>query len=157
MHNLHRLAAEFKEWSEEAEHLLLKSKLEIERLKQGCKDSFDAGRAAGRLEMAGSEEYRAAIREARLSGARDYLRSLTFELRMAARAAEHEEIGFKKCLSQVLKLGGFKKGFNLGLLDSANGNLESRNAARDDDPKFGSLGERRGIRGEAVKRVDHVK
>lgn len=96
MHDLHHLVAKFKEWSE-AEHLLLKSKLEIERLDQGCRDSFDACRAAGRLEMAGSEEYRAAIHEARLLGAMDYLKSLTFELRMAAKSAEHEEIRFKKC------------------------------------------------------------
>lgn len=137
---------ELRDWSKEAEQALLKSKLEIERLEQHGQDSFNAGRAAGRLEMAASEEYQAAIRQATLSGIREYLRSPTFELILAAKAAEHEVIGFMRCWSQILKLGGLKEGFDVGLLDSAlGGNLRppaaevDGNAAEADDLEFGKL------------------
>lgn len=116
-----RQFCELRDWTEESEQALLKAKLEIEILEQRCKDSFDAGRAAGRLEMAASDEYRAAIRRAALSGIKEYLRSSTFEMHWAAKAAEHEAIGFMRCRSRVLELGGFKEGFDVSLLD---GNLD---------------------------------
>lgn len=137
-----------KGWSEEAEKALLKSKLEIERLKQHGQESFEAGRAAGRLEMADSDEFRSAIRQARVSGAKDYLRSPSFELVLAGKAAEHEVIGFVRCQSQVLKLGGFKEGFDLESLDPAmGGNLElpppaaenEENGGEEGDLDFGNL------------------
>lgn len=138
-----------KAWGEEAEKALLKSKLEIERLTQHGQESFEAGRAAGRLEMADSEEFQSAIRQARVSGAKDYLTSPTFELILAGKAAEHEVIGFLRCQSQALKLGGFKEGFDLGLLDPAMGGslapaaeeVEEENAG--EDGEFGYLEEGR--------------
>ncbi|KAL2252450.1 UNVERIFIED_CONTAM: hypothetical protein Sindi_0039700 [Sesamum indicum] len=87
----------------------------------GREAGFAAGHAAGkvdgRAEFLCSDEFSARIREARLSGARDFIRAPSFDTALEIRAADYLVQGFDRCKAQVSTLKGFVPGFDLAKLD----------------------------------------
>ncbi|KAL2251613.1 UNVERIFIED_CONTAM: hypothetical protein Sindi_2283600 [Sesamum indicum] len=83
-----------------------------------------AGKAEGRAEFLSSDEFSARIREARLSGARDFIRAPSFDTALEIRAADYLVQGFDRCKAQVSTLKGFVPDFDLAKLDpSLDGNM----------------------------------
>ncbi|KAL0394445.1 UNVERIFIED_CONTAM: hypothetical protein Slati_4410700 [Sesamum latifolium] len=112
------------------EQLLQQSRSETEKVRHdsfeaGKRDEFNSGRevgreeghVAGRQEYLQSEAYKAALAEARLQGARDFLRAPAFKIAVETKAADFHVEGFDKCQAQLEKLGGFAEGFDRNRLD----------------------------------------
>ncbi|KAL2237262.1 UNVERIFIED_CONTAM: hypothetical protein Sindi_0917900, partial [Sesamum indicum] len=76
-----------------------------------------AGKIDGRAEFLCSDEFSARIREARLSGARDFIRAPSFDTALEIRAADYLVQGFDRCKAQVSTLKGFVPDFDLAKLD----------------------------------------
>ncbi|KAL2253427.1 UNVERIFIED_CONTAM: hypothetical protein Sindi_0137400 [Sesamum indicum] len=91
----------------------------------GEKRGFEAGHAAGKIAGAiegresflKSEEFTQQIREARLSGVRDFLKTSTFDTAMEIKAADYLMQGFDRCKSQATLLHGFAPGFDVSRLN----------------------------------------
>ncbi|KAL2237671.1 UNVERIFIED_CONTAM: hypothetical protein Sindi_0958800 [Sesamum indicum] len=91
----------------------------------GEKRGFEAGHAAGKI--AGTlegresflkyEEYTQKIREARLNGVRDFLKTSTFDTAVEIKAANYLMQGFDRCKSQTTFLHGFAPGFDTSRLN----------------------------------------
>ncbi|KAL2237389.1 UNVERIFIED_CONTAM: hypothetical protein Sindi_0930600 [Sesamum indicum] len=107
--------------AESQEKRELASKLKIsERELEETKLSALADRAAA---LEAGREQRSA--EARLNGARDFLRSRTFREAVENQASDLMIEGFEKCQGQIQKLDGFAESFDLEQLDvSLDRNLE---------------------------------
>ncbi|KAL2237268.1 UNVERIFIED_CONTAM: hypothetical protein Sindi_0918500 [Sesamum indicum] len=76
-----------------------------------------AGKIDGRAEFLCSDEFSARIREARLSGAHDFIRAPSFDTALEIRAADYLVQGFDRCKAQVSTLKGFVPDFDLAKLD----------------------------------------
>ncbi|KAL2249919.1 UNVERIFIED_CONTAM: hypothetical protein Sindi_2465600 [Sesamum indicum] len=91
----------------------------------GEKRGFEAGHAAGKIAGAieghesflKSEEFTQQIREARLSGVRDFLKTSTFDTAVEIKAADYLMQGFDRCKSQATFLHGFAPGFDISRLN----------------------------------------
>ncbi|KAL2232852.1 UNVERIFIED_CONTAM: hypothetical protein Sindi_1465200 [Sesamum indicum] len=91
----------------------------------GEKRGFEAGHAAGKIARAiegresflKSEEFTQQIREARLSGVRDFLKTSTFDTAVEIKAADYLMQEFDRCKSQATLLHGFAPGFDVSRLN----------------------------------------
>ncbi|KAK4415077.1 hypothetical protein Salat_2614800 [Sesamum alatum] len=97
-----------------------------------AKEGFFAGREVGKEEghSAGCDAYLTSdarkefVAKTRLQGARDFLKSLVFQVAIEIKAVDFLDQGFEICKSQVLKVKGFAEGFDLAWLDpTLDGNL----------------------------------
>ncbi|KAK4433286.1 hypothetical protein Salat_1090900 [Sesamum alatum] len=77
------------------------------------------GITEGRDAFLQSDEYRKSLSDARLQGARDFLKAPAFKIAVDLQSARFLNNGFDKCISQVRHLQGFVKGFDQGRLDSS--------------------------------------
>ncbi|KAK4438838.1 hypothetical protein Salat_0218400 [Sesamum alatum] len=95
-------------------------------LDSGRSEGFSAGLLAGKTEgitegheaFLQSDEYHKSLSDARLQGARDFLKAPAFKMAVDLQFARFLNDGFDKCISQVRHLQGFVKGFDEGRLDS---------------------------------------
>ncbi|KAL2252585.1 UNVERIFIED_CONTAM: hypothetical protein Sindi_0053200 [Sesamum indicum] len=134
----------------EAHNKELEEKMAVEVSKAtelGREAGFSAGQVAGkvegRAEFLNSDEFSTRIREARLSGARDFIRAPSFDTALEIRAADYLVQGFDRCKAQVSTLKGFVPGFDLAQLDpSLDGDLRpfpEDPAASPKEDEFASL------------------
>ncbi|KAK4433226.1 hypothetical protein Salat_1084900 [Sesamum alatum] len=99
----------------------------VAALEQGRTDGFSAGRLAGKTEgviegretFLQSDEYKQSLANARLQGARDFLKSPVFKTAVDVQSAQFLNDGFDKCIAQVVHLKGFAEGFDQSCLDSS--------------------------------------
>ncbi|KAL2230408.1 UNVERIFIED_CONTAM: hypothetical protein Sindi_1635200 [Sesamum indicum] len=121
----------------------------------GEKRGFEAGHAArkiagaieGRESFLKSEEFAQQVRETRLNGVRDFLKTSTFDTAVEIKAADYLMQGFDRCKSQATLLHGFAPGFDVSRLNPClDANLqplpdEDDSPAADNDEFFVLLGE----------------
>ncbi|KAK4434780.1 hypothetical protein Salat_0640900 [Sesamum alatum] len=126
-----------KQLETQLEDLILRSRIEVETartvaLDAGKKEGFSTGCLAGKTEglkegreiYLASEEHKEFVKQTRLQGARDFLKAPAFNVAVEIKATEFLDQGFERCKSQVLKLKGFREGFDLNWLDpTLDGNL----------------------------------
>ncbi|KAL2249946.1 UNVERIFIED_CONTAM: hypothetical protein Sindi_2468300 [Sesamum indicum] len=92
---------------------------------EGLAEGRDRGMAEGKASFLQSQDFQGMMKEARLNGARDFLRSQTFRAAVENQATELMIEGFEKCQGQIQKLNGLAEGFDLEQLDiSLDRNLE---------------------------------
>ncbi|KAL2227629.1 UNVERIFIED_CONTAM: hypothetical protein Sindi_2121600 [Sesamum indicum] len=97
-------------------------------LEAGKQEAFMVGSEAGieesRLTFLQSSEYKDALTQARLHGARDFMKTPAFNDAVETKAADFMIMGFEKCQSQIQKLNGYVEGFDRAQLNHAlDGNL----------------------------------
>ncbi|KAK4412505.1 hypothetical protein Salat_2897600 [Sesamum alatum] len=94
---------------------------------QGRTDGFSTGRLAGKTEgviegretFLQSNDYKQSLANARLQGARYFLKSPIFKTAVDVQSAQFLNDGFDKCIAQVVHLQGFAEGFDQSRLDSS--------------------------------------
>ncbi|KAL2247243.1 UNVERIFIED_CONTAM: hypothetical protein Sindi_2576600 [Sesamum indicum] len=90
-------------------------------LEAGKQEGFAAGREAGmtegRLTYLQSNAHKYALVQARLQGARDFMKAPAFNDAVETKATDFTIMGFEKCQSQIQKLNGFVEGFDQAQLD----------------------------------------
>ncbi|KAK4417031.1 hypothetical protein Salat_2528600 [Sesamum alatum] len=82
----------------------------------GCEAGKVEGLLAGRDASLASEMHKAFVKQTRLQGARDFLKSPAFQVAVKIKATNFLDQGFERCKSQVRKLKGFAEGFDLSCL-----------------------------------------
>ncbi|KAK4435184.1 hypothetical protein Salat_0681700 [Sesamum alatum] len=113
------------ESSKDAEKEALEAKAAADD--QGRTDGFSVGRLArktegvieGRETFLQSDEYKQSLANARLQGARDFLKSPVFKTAVDVQSTQFLNDGFDKCIAQVVHLQGFAEGFDQSRLDSS--------------------------------------
>ncbi|KAK4412520.1 hypothetical protein Salat_2899100, partial [Sesamum alatum] len=116
----------------------------VAALEQGRTDGFSVGRLAGKTEgviegretFLQSDEYKQSLANARLQGARDFLKSPIFKTAVDVQSAQFLNDGFEKCIAQVAHLQGFVEGFDQSRLDSSlDGQLQPYPPEAASDPR----------------------
>ncbi|KAL2237581.1 UNVERIFIED_CONTAM: putative mitochondrial protein [Sesamum indicum] len=112
-----------------------KMSLEISKATElGQEKRFAAGHAAGKIagamedraEYINSQDFSARLREARIQGARDFIKAPAFDTTLEIRAADYLVQGFERCKAQLSTLNGFAPGFNATRLDPGlDGNMQA--------------------------------
>ncbi|KAL2225538.1 UNVERIFIED_CONTAM: hypothetical protein Sindi_2947000 [Sesamum indicum] len=87
------------------------------RFSTGHADGKIAGSVEGRENFLKSDEFAGRIKEARIQGARDFMKAPAFESALEIKAADYVVQGFERCKSQVATLGGFAPDFDISKLD----------------------------------------
>ncbi|KAK4422960.1 hypothetical protein Salat_1878600 [Sesamum alatum] len=134
-----RTAAEdrVKQLEAQLEDLTLRSRIEVDTartvaLEAGLKEGFYAGCLAGKTEglkegrevYLASEEHKEVVKKHSTPRGSDFLKAPAFNIAIEIKATDYIDQGVERCKSQVLKLKGFKEGFDLGWLDpTLDGNL----------------------------------
>ncbi|KAL2249924.1 UNVERIFIED_CONTAM: hypothetical protein Sindi_2466100, partial [Sesamum indicum] len=107
---------------------------------QGLAEGRAQGLAEGRAIFLQSQEHKDLLDQARLNGARDFLKSRTFREAVEIQASDFMIEGFEKYQGQIRKLDGLAEDFDLEQLDvSLDKNLEPYPpgpAPADDFPEF---------------------
>ncbi|KAL2249872.1 UNVERIFIED_CONTAM: hypothetical protein Sindi_2460900 [Sesamum indicum] len=112
----------------EAKNKELEEKMNLEiaqAMQMGKESGFSAGHAVGKIagaiegreEFLRSEDFGVCIREARLQGARDFMKVPAFESALEIKAADYLMQGFERCKAQVTTLSGFVPNFDITKLD----------------------------------------
>ncbi|KAL2245793.1 UNVERIFIED_CONTAM: hypothetical protein Sindi_2847500 [Sesamum indicum] len=98
-----------------------KMSLEISKAAElGQEKGFAAGHAAGKIagamegraEYINSQDFSDRLREARIQGARDFIKAPAFDTALEIRAADYLVQGFERCKAQLSTLNGFAPGFD---------------------------------------------
>ncbi|KAK4441785.1 hypothetical protein Salat_0513400 [Sesamum alatum] len=95
-------------------------------LESGRTEGFSTNLLAGKTEGVSKgretflqyEEYQKSISEARIQGARDFLKAPAFKMAVDIQSSRYLNEGFDKCISQIQHLKGFIEGLDQNQLDS---------------------------------------
>ncbi|KAL2252708.1 UNVERIFIED_CONTAM: hypothetical protein Sindi_0065500 [Sesamum indicum] len=91
----------------------------------GFTAGHSAGKVEGRAEFLSSNDFANRIREARIQGARDFLKAPAFDTALEIRVADYLVQGFERCKAQVSTLQGYAPDFDLSKLDpGVDGNMQ---------------------------------
>ncbi|KAK4414988.1 hypothetical protein Salat_2605900 [Sesamum alatum] len=127
-HNLALKCSMFRNDKADAEKKIRELEQSLESAKAAEKEALEAKTIAdAQVAALGSQlsatieedEYKQSLANARLQGARDFLKSPVFKTAIDVQSAQFLNDGFDKCIAQVVHLKGFAEGFDQSCLDSS--------------------------------------